>query len=72
MDRTEQRKTAQLGEVYRPERCRYFFAHPQNDSQRAEIAAALRAARQAGEAVGTLIGLAQLGACPSRAAKEAR
>ncbi|MFE5969832.1 hypothetical protein [Streptomyces sp. NPDC056463] len=64
--------TAQAGECRQPQACRCFFAHPQNDSQRAEIASALRAARQAGDAVGTLVGLAQLGPCPARAAKEAR
>lgn len=64
--------TAQTGESRQPDACRCFFAHPQNDSQRAEIASALDAARQAGDAVGTLIGLAQLGPCPVRDVKEAR
>ncbi|MFB7828863.1 hypothetical protein [Streptomyces hydrogenans] len=71
MGRSGQRP-APTGEPQQPEACHCLFAHPQNDSQRQEVAAALRAARQAGDAVGTLVGLAQLGPCPARAAKEAR
>ncbi|MGW6393294.1 hypothetical protein ACWFR1_22935 [Streptomyces sp. NPDC055103] len=73
MNRPEPQGATQAGEAGQSEPCRCFFAHPQSNSQRAEITSALRVARHAGDAVGMVIGLAQLTQpCPASAAKEAR